>query len=105
MVKTSPSNTRGCAGSIPGRGAKIPRASQPKNQNIEQKQYCNKFNNGFKNGPHQNNLEKKKIHKSDMHEFFINCNFYCDNCICKLLRLTFFTEYNSFEIHPSCVYQ
>ena len=43
VVKTSPSNAGG-AGSIPGPRAKIPRASQPKNQNIKQKQYCNKFN-------------------------------------------------------------
>ena len=42
-----PSNAGG-AGSIPGRGAKIPHASQPKNQNIKQKQYCNKFNKDFK---------------------------------------------------------
>ena len=34
-------------------------ASQPKNQNIKQKQYCNTFNKNFKNGPHQNNLLKK----------------------------------------------
>ena len=26
--------------------------SQPKNQNIKQKQCCNKFNKDFKNGPH-----------------------------------------------------
>ena len=32
MVKTSPSNVEGM-GSIPGGGAKIPHASQPKNQN------------------------------------------------------------------------
>ena len=55
VVKTSPSNAGG-AGSIPGWGAKIPHASWPKNQNIKQKQYCNKFNKDFKNGPHQNNL-------------------------------------------------
>ena len=35
VVKTSPSNAGG-AGSIPGRGAKIPRASRPENQNIKQ---------------------------------------------------------------------
>ena len=35
MVKSSPSNTRG-AGSIPGRGVKIPHALWPKNQNIKQ---------------------------------------------------------------------
>ena len=39
-------------GSIPDWGAKIPHASQPKNQNIKkQKKYCNKFNKDFKNGP------------------------------------------------------
>ena len=35
MVKTVPSDA-GCAGSIPGRGAKTPHASQPKDQNIKQ---------------------------------------------------------------------
>ena len=35
-------------GLIPGRGAKIPHASQPKNQNIKQKEYCNKFKKDFK---------------------------------------------------------
>ena len=50
-------STAGGEGSIPGRGAKIPHASWPKNQNIKkQKQYCNKFNKDFKNGPHQKNL-------------------------------------------------
>ena len=62
MVKTSPSNS-GRASFISGQGAKIPHASQPKNQNIEWKQHCNKFNKDFKNNPHQNKkyLEKKKI--------------------------------------------
>ena len=35
-------------GSIPVQGAKIPHASQPKNQSIKQKKYCNKFNEDFK---------------------------------------------------------
>ena len=43
MVKTSPSNIGG-AGSIPGQGAKILQDWQSKNQNLQQKQYCNKFN-------------------------------------------------------------
>ena len=47
-------------GSIPGQGAKIPHASWPKNQNIKQKQYCNKFNKDFKNGPHQKKIFKKQ---------------------------------------------
>ena len=52
--------TQGGAGSIPGQGAKIPHTVGPKNQNIKQKQYCNKFNKDFKNGPCQ---KKKKIFK------------------------------------------
>ena len=51
VVKTSPSNAGG-AGSIPGRGAKIPHVLQPKSQNIKQKQCCNKYNKAFKTGPH-----------------------------------------------------
>ena len=42
VVKRSPSNPRD-AGLIPGLDANIPHASWPKNQNIKQKQYCNKF--------------------------------------------------------------
>ena len=53
MVMISPSNAE-AMGSIPDWGAKIPHASQPKNQNIKKK-YCNKFNKDFKNDPH---LEK-----------------------------------------------
>ena len=52
MVKTLPSSAGG-AGSIPGRGAKIPHGSRPNNQNIKQKQYCNKFNK---------DLKKKMVH-------------------------------------------
>ena len=60
MVKTSPSNAGG-AGLIPRQGAKISHDLRPKNQNIKQKQYCNKFNKDFKNGPHQKkNLKKNK---------------------------------------------
>ena len=43
VVKTLPSNA-GDAGSIPSPRAKIPQGLQPKKQNINQKQYCNKFN-------------------------------------------------------------
>ena len=59
MVKTSSFNAGG-AGLIPNQGAKIPHASQSKNQNIKQKQYCNKFSKDFKNGPH---LKKKFLRK------------------------------------------
>ena len=57
MVKTSPSSAVGAC-SIPGWGIKIPHASWPKNQNIKQKQYCDKFNKDFKNGPHQKKKKK-----------------------------------------------
>ena len=53
LVTTSPSST-GSAGSIRALGAKIPYPSRPKN--IKQKQYCNKFNKDFLNGPHFKNL-------------------------------------------------
>ena len=55
-----PSNA-GVVGSIPGQGAKIPRASWPKNQNIKQKQHCNKFNKDFLNGIHFLNILKKEL--------------------------------------------
>ena len=46
VVKTPPSNAEG-ASLIPGQRAKIPHVLQPKNQNITQKKYCNKFNSIF----------------------------------------------------------
>ena len=50
-VRTSLSNT-GCEGSIPGQGAKISytlwQKKKNKNQNMKQRQYCNKFNKDFK---------------------------------------------------------
>ena len=53
MVKTSPS-TAGGVGSIPGWGAKIPQALQPKkSKHKKKKQYCDEFNKDFKHGPHQ----------------------------------------------------
>ena len=51
VVKTLPSNAEG-ASSIPGWGAEIQHASRTKNQNMKQRQYCNKFTQDFKNGPH-----------------------------------------------------
>jgi len=61
VVKTLPSNAQG-VGSIPAWEAKIPHALQPKHQSINQKQYCNKFNKDFKNGPGQKSLKKKQKH-------------------------------------------
>ena len=59
VVGTSPSNAGG-AGSISDRGAKIPHASRPEDQNVKQKQYCSKLNKDFKNGPHQKKKKKRK---------------------------------------------
>ena len=42
VVKTLPFNAGG-AGLIPDLGTKIPHASLPKNQNVKQKQFCNKL--------------------------------------------------------------
>ena len=58
MVGTSPSNAGGhgfdhCLG-----GTKIPCALGSKN--IKQRQYCNKFNKHFKNGPHQKTFKEKR---------------------------------------------
>ena len=59
MVKTSPSISGG-VGLIPGQGGKIPHASRPKNQNIKQKQYCNRVNKDFKNCPRVKKRNKQK---------------------------------------------
>ena len=67
VVKTSPSNAGG-AGLLPGWGAKIPHALGAKNQNIKQKQYCNKFNKDFKNGPHQKIFKKKISRGTDQQD-------------------------------------
>ena len=48
---TLPSNAGG-AGLITGWGVKVLHALWPKEQNIKQKQYCNKFNKDFKNSSH-----------------------------------------------------
>ena len=58
MVRTSPSNAAG-TGLIPGQGVKISHALWPKQQHIKQKQYCNKFNTHFNNGPDQKTYFKK----------------------------------------------
>ena len=62
MVKTSPSNAGG-AGFIPGRVARIPQTFWPKpekqKESIKSKEYCNKFNKEFENGPHPKQSLKK----------------------------------------------
>ena len=65
MIKTLPSNV-GVVSLIPGQGVKILDASWPKKQNIRQKQYYNRFNKDFKNGPHQKRNLKKKRKKNQI---------------------------------------
>ena len=52
VVKTLPSNVQ-VVGLTPSQEAKITHTSQWKNQDIEQKQYCNKFNKDFNNDPYK----------------------------------------------------
>ena len=47
VVKT-PSFSAGSEYSVLGWEAKIPHVSEPENQNIKQKQYCNKFSKDIK---------------------------------------------------------
>ena len=84
MVKILPSNA-GSTGLIPGQGASIPHASSPKNQNIKQEQYYNKFNKDFKNSPHQKKKEKKRPKESGQRADSILCLIH----IPKLQKRTF----------------
>ena len=59
---TSPSNAGG-VGSIPCWGTKMPCDLWPQNQNIRQKQYCNRFNKDFKMIHIQKNLKEQKTRK------------------------------------------
>ena len=69
MVGTSPFSAE-AVGLIPALRTKIPHVSWPKQtnkqtkkpQNIKQKQYCNKFNKDFKNGPHQKKRKKLSMY-------------------------------------------
>ena len=58
----SPSNARGTS-SIPDQGAKIPHASGPKNQNIKQKQYCNKSDKDLKKKKSMSKNETRQQNK------------------------------------------
>ena len=62
MLRLSAFNA-GSVGSDPGRGAKIPHALGPKNQNIKEEQCCNKVNQDFKNCPYQKREKIKRKRK------------------------------------------
>ena len=83
MVKTSPSKA-GDSSSTPGQGLKIPHALRQKNQIIKQKQYCNKFNKDYKNGPHQKLFKKLflKIMHVIIYEVAQLCPTLCDPVNC-----------------------
>ena len=57
---------------IPGGGAKIPHASQSRNQSIKLKPYCDRFNKAFKSGPYpqklffDNNNNKRNTYKIEL---------------------------------------
>ena len=59
VVKTLPFNV-GCAGSIPGRGVKIPHASQSKNPNIKNRSYIVTNSKKTLNMIHIKKILKKK---------------------------------------------
>ena len=80
MVKTSPSNAGG-AGSVLGREAKIPQAWRSKNQNVEQKQRCNKFNKDLKK------IKLRKRRKGTSGKFLKN-NFIIKWIMCLKLLCT-----------------
>ena len=70
MSGTSSFNV-GDAGLISGQGAKISYALWPKNQDIRQKQYCNRFNKDFSN--------EKKRGGHYFEKIIISLNFYSLN--------------------------
>ena len=76
VVETSSSKAVD-VGLILGQGANIPHVSGPKNQHIKQKQYCNKFNKDFKNGPHQKTLNICIFIELDMIEQLKYKYIYC----------------------------
>ena len=67
-VKTPPSSA-GAAGWTPDLGVKIRHASPPRNRNMKQKRYCNKFNKDFKKWCTLKNNKKKKLRYRLHNEF------------------------------------
>ena len=60
MVKTLPFNA-GDAGSIPGLGARVHMPNGQKNENMKQKQYCNKTIKTLKKWPTSKKKKKEGI--------------------------------------------
>ena len=95
----------GFVGLIPGQGIKIPHALWPKNQNIKQKQYCNKFNKDFKNGPHQKiiNLGPEYIEFISLFsQFFLKFSIILEGPIKMFFFLSLFNDHvQSFSLFIS----
>ena len=74
MVKTSPSNAEGAGVQSLVGERRSHMLSGQKQQNIGQKQYCNKFNKDFKYGPHEKKIFKNsnKNPLPDIHQL-IRC--------------------------------
>ena len=73
VVKTLPFNV-GCAGSIPGRGVKIPHASQSKNPNIKNRSYIVTTSKKTLNMIHiKKNLKKKRITTQETQKPQVHC--------------------------------
>ena len=68
---------------IPHQGAKIPHALWPRNENIEQKQHCNKFNKDLKLSPLKKNLKKKRARAMEFRLAGLNL----DTANCRLCEL------------------
>ena len=80
MVKTLPSSTGG-AGSIPDGGAgegvvaKTPHTSRTKNnKTLKQKQYCNKLDKDFKNGPDQKREREREVRSCPGPAYQLTCS-------------------------------
>ena len=84
MVKILPSNAGG-AGLIPGQRAKIPHASQPENQNIKQKEYCNKFNEDLKKWSTSKKVLRNVFDGNKINLFIlkIQVHFWMNQIICQ----------------------
>ena len=60
VIKSGSKKVKGTSLAVQWLGLHLPMQG-PKKQNTKQKQYCNKFNKDFKNGPHQKkNLKKRE---------------------------------------------
>ena len=84
VVETLPLHT-GSKGSIPSQRAKIPHASQSENQNIKQKEYCNKFNEDLKKWSTSKKVLRNVFDGNKINLFIlkIQVHFWMNQIICQ----------------------